>query len=421
MALRYEIYEGESYKEALDKMYNEAYKQNILEYTQIIKKFTEVKRSFFGLRKKETCKVLVGISENLILKKKIQSKKSPQVYSDQITAKPSLRHPEKVPDSTSVSLLKENEKIKDEVSSLKSSLSEMEALIKTQFAQMQEQMLSQKVREEVSQEKKVMNDVDISKKNIQWTEEYLTEREFSRELIKDALEHLIHQNKDVLIDKSQILLELRNFLNKSIAREDISIDNYKNGNTILFAGPTGVGKTITIVKMAAHIAAMRQKTMRFLSVDRYKVGADSQLKTYSEYLKAPFHPISQEEELFELLRQDTETHFTFIDTAGKSPRETIAIQELAGWIQKAHKPIDVHLVVSSTTKPADLHFIVEKYSLLNFGHIIATKLDETVYLGSILSIIYKTKRPLSFVTNGQEVPQDFEIANVDKMIADSLK
>lgn len=416
--MRYITYVGDSFKQVLTKMSDEAYKENRVASTQIINKTIETKKSFFGLKTKKIYKIRVGVLENQVLQKK---------QFDNFPTQPSLSYknpplPTKhTVDHSTRSLIKENETIKNEVKELKGSLSEMESLIKNQFAEMQKQILTQRVREEVSQDKKDMNDLEISKKNLKWTEDYLIQREFSQELIQGALEYLSHQNKEVLIDKTQILSELKNFLSKSIVREDISIDQYKDGNTILFAGPTGVGKTITIVKMAAHIAAMRQKTMRFLSVDRYKVGADSQLKTYSEYLKAPFYPINQVDELFRLLKENHESHFTFIDTAGKSPRETIAIQELSEWISKAHQSIDVHLVVSATTKPADLHFIVDKYGLLNFKHIIATKLDETVYLGSILSIIYKTKKPLSFVTNGQEVPQDFEIANIDKMIADSLK
>ena len=318
------------------------------------------------------------------------------------------------------SITNKNKKLEEEVENLKSSLSQIQDYIKSEFEEIKEGLMKNSRNTALENKRKIIHDVEISQKNIQWAEEFLREREFHPSVIQDILEYLKMQKSEVLIDKVQVITVIRDFLKTNIIREDILMENYNNGEHILFAGPTGVGKTVSIIKMAAHIAVIRQKSLRFISIDRYKVGADSQLKTYSDLMKAPFYPINKEEQFFELLDK-VESHYTFIDTAGKSPRETIVIKELSDWLKKTGKKFDIHLVVSATTKPKDLDLIINSYSCLDFSHIIATKLDETAYLGSILSTLYQTKKPLSFITNGQGVPEDFEIANVDKLIADSLK
>ncbi len=412
--MEYLVFQGQTYKEAYDQMYLEGYEKNILDQMHIIRRVEEEKKSFFGLRKNKNFKIIVGVSRN---KKSLKpAAATPDLFKTPTTEVPKANP---LPARTPSDPL-ESDKLKKDVTQLKDSFTQLELFIKEQMTGIKDQMLQTQIQDNITEDKKIIEDVEITTKNIKWCENFLREREFAGFLIEDIVTELQKQPKEVLIEKPQILSFVRDFLSRHIVIEDLSIDNYNYGNTILLAGPTGVGKTITIVKMAAHIAAMRQKSMRFISVDRYKVGADSQIKTYSGYLQAPYYPINKEEEFFDLINKK-ESDFTFVDTAGKSPRETIAIQELGKWIQKCNKKVDVHLVVSATTKPADLDFIVDKYQDINFSHIIATKLDETLYLGSILSILYKTQKPMSFITNGQEVPEDFGVANIEKMISDSIK
>ena len=411
--MEYLVFEGKTYQEAFDQMYLVGSQKNILDRMSIVKKVEEERRGFLGFGKRKQCKVIVGVYEkrakNAYKKASLQT---PSLFVEKDTAPVSTKQK----NGENI----ENNKLKAEVDDLKVSIGHLESLLKSQIVEIKESFIQSQIHSQVDHEKRLIEDVEISTKNIQWAEHFLREREFASFLIDDIVNHLKTQRKELLLEKPQILAEIREFLLKNIVSEEVSIDHYNYGNTILLAGPTGVGKTITIVKLAAHIAAMRQKTMRFISIDRYKVGADSQIKTYSGYLGASYYQIQKEDEFFSLIKKP-ESYFTFIDTAGKSPRETIAIQELGEWIKKAGKKIDVHLVVSATTKPADLDFIVDTYQTIGFSHIIATKLDETLYVGSILSILYKTGKPLSFVTNGQEVPEDFGVANIEKMISDSIK
>ncbi len=430
--MRYASYEGRSKSEAVDKMFMHARSENRVKETMLIRTYSVDKPKWFGLRKETVWVATACIDDGRIIErqKRSSARRSDQQGDDLFrsapcetpapsTAPSEMRAPVRTA-ATAQALLEKSPAIDQKVQALESDMKKIQSFIQEQMEQMKEAILRNEVNEGLRNKTKIIQDIEISQKNIEWAAEFLREREFHPTLVKDVCEHLKQQKNDVLIDKSQVLTTVRDFLKSSIPREDINIENYGCGRNILFAGPTGVGKTVTIIKMAAHVAMIRQKKLRFISIDRYKVGADSQLKTYADLMKAPFHPISKQDQFNELLEK-TECDFTFIDTAGKSPKDTIVIKELSDWLKKSGAPFDVHLVVSFTTKPRDLDLIVNSYSLLDFSHILATKRDETDSLGSILSVSYLTQKPLSFVTVGQEVPQDFEIANIDKMISDALK
>ncbi|NPV02839.1 MAG: hypothetical protein HPY53_15815 [Brevinematales bacterium] len=406
--MEYLIFEGPTYKDAMNQMYTMGVQKNMLDQMQIIKKVEEEKKSFFGLKKKKNWKIIVGVFEDKPVKR--QKSATTQEYATPDLFPNSNPHPQ-------TQSQQDNLNLKTELQDMRKALAEM---INSRMNEIKDNLIQDKISREMTQDNQILEDVEISKKNLEWAEKFLRDRTFAQFLIDDMMEHLRRQKSDVRIEKAHMLGAVRDFLTSNLVSEDISIDNYNFGNIILFAGPTGVGKTITLVKMAAHVAEMRRKKMRFISVDRYKVGADSQLKTYAELLKVPFYPIHKQEDFFDLININ-ESDFTFIDTAGKSPRETIAIKELGDWIKRTGKKIDIHLVVSATTKPQDLDYIIEKYSVLDYHHIIATKFDETRHMGSVISAVYRAKKPLSFVTNGQEVPQDFKIANLESIIADSIK
>ncbi len=431
--MRYAIYEGKSKQEAVDKMFMAARMENRIKETMLIRTYPEERKKFLGLRKETVWIATACIDEARILEKEKKNMRKgdsqPNLFKDdtpeplsrdgtyQRTVNSSALYGVKPPIAPGA---ERNKKLEEEVKNLKSSLEDIQNYIKSEFDEIKEGLMKTSRNASLENKKKIMQDLEISQKNIQWAEEFLREREFHPGVIHEILEYLKTQKNDILIDKAQIVTTIRDYLRTNINREDILMENYSNGKNILFVGPTGVGKTVSIIKMAAHIAVIRQKSLRFISIDRYKVGADSQLKTYSDLMKAPFYPINKEDQFYNILEND-ETHYTFIDTAGKSPKDTIVIRELSDWLKKTKLKFDIHLVVSATTKPRDLDLVVESYSCLDFSHIIATKLDETMYLGSVVSSLYQTKKPLSFITNGQGVPEDFEIANVDRLIADSLK
>jgi flagellar biosynthesis protein FlhF len=434
--MRYAVYEGKTKQEAIDKMFMAARLENRVNETMLIRTYPEERRKFWGLKKE-----VVWIATACIDDEKIMEKEKKGLYGKKNVIQPGLfdenqdiatnsdysyslkrevKKPVQPENGVFSSLLEKNKKLEQEVETLKNSLLEIQNYIKTEFEEIKEGLVKNTRNTAMENKRKIMQDLEISQKNIQWAEEFLREKEFHPDVIKDIVEFLNMQKSSLLLNKDNILNLIKDFLKTNIVQEEIMFENYKEGRDIIFIGPTGVGKTVTLIKLAAHLAVIRQKSLRFISIDRYKVGADSQLKAYAEIMSAPFFQIHNREEFFDLLKRD-DYDYTFIDTAGKSPKDTIVLKELADWIEKTGKKLDVHLVVSATTKPKDLDMVASGYSLIDYSHIIGTKFDETVHLGSIVSLLYRTKKPISFITNGQGVPEDFEIANVDRIIADSLK
>ncbi|MGL5254756.1 MAG: AAA family ATPase [Brevinema sp.] len=297
----------------------------------------------------------------------------------------------------------------EEILSFKNELSELKKLILSQ---------NNTLSSEIQKEQALPNENEIYIQHLRWIERHLQEREFSRYFI-NAFTKELEKNPEVLSNKNNIITKVKEFLKNNIPVSHLNLDNYQHGSIIALVGPTGVGKTSTLAKFAAHFGFTRKKSLQFVSVDRYKVGAESQLEKYARFMKASFCTVTKNEELQAILSTN-ESDYVFIDTSGKSPKEKSEIKELSEWLADYPLMMDIHLVVSATTKNADLDYICEGYVDIPYSHIIVTKLDETCSYGSILSAAFKTQKPFSFFTDGQEIPQDFAVADINKMISDSL-
>ncbi|NLK97237.1 flagellar biosynthesis protein FlhF [Defluviitalea saccharophila] len=183
---------------------------------------------------------------------------------------------------------------------------------------------------------------------------------------------------------------------------------------VFFIGPTGVGKTTTIAKITAHFALNLQKKVGLITADTYRIAAVEQLKTYAEILNVPVEVIYAPEELTETLEKMKSRDIIFIDTAGRSHKNLQQFQELNHLISTIEEK-EVFLVLSATTKYKDMVHIINKYSPISNYRIIFTKIDETTALGTILNIRYLTQKPLSYITFGQNVPDDIELMSPEKM------
>lgn len=180
-------------------------------------------------------------------------------------------------------------------------------------------------------------------------------------------------------------------------------------------GPTGVGKTTTIAKLAAMFAIMEQKKVAFITVDTYRIAAVEQLKTIGDIMGVPVSVVYSLNQLKESLLELSDSDMIFIDTAGRSHKNALQIEELKSCLDIA-APDDVFLVLASTCKYPDLLNIIENYEDLNISRLIFTKLDETSYYGSIYNIACRSKYPLSYFTNGQNIPDDIEVADPVKLV-----
>ena len=176
-------------------------------------------------------------------------------------------------------------------------------------------------------------------------------------------------------------------------------------NLAAFIGPTGVGKTTTIAKLAAELSLKRKKQVGIVAVDNYRIGAAEQLKTYATIMGLPCLPAFTKKDLINAIGKFRSKDVILIDTAGQSHLDQNRLQELT-MLMCGDLPIATHLVLSSGSKSQDMKEITTKFSQLKPQSYIFTKFDETRQHGAIIDQLCETRLPISFVTNGQRVPED---------------
>lgn len=184
-----------------------------------------------------------------------------------------------------------------------------------------------------------------------------------------------------------------------------------NGRRVVaLVGPTGVGKTTTIAKLAAGCHFREGKKVSLISTDTYRIAGAQQLKSYADLMGLPYCVAPLPADLKRALASERDADVIFIDTVGRSARRQDQLEELATYV-RGYDGCEVHLVLSATTKRADLLQVIEGYRPLSFSSIIATKIDETAAVGPVLEAALAAAAPISYFTTGQEVPDDIEEAH----------
>ena len=183
---------------------------------------------------------------------------------------------------------------------------------------------------------------------------------------------------------------------------------------VALIGPTGVGKTTTIAKLAANFRLRDGIKIGLVTVDTYRVAAVEQLRTYAEIIDLPMKVVTNSLEMRRALDELVGLDLILIDTGGRSPRDELKIQELKSLLAEAQVD-EVHLVLSLTAGVSSLKATVEKFSSANTTALILTKLDEAAGMGSLLTAARKLPLPVSYLTTGQDVPGDIEMANAGRM------
>ncbi|WP_029420488.1 flagellar biosynthesis protein FlhF [Alicyclobacillus macrosporangiidus] len=184
---------------------------------------------------------------------------------------------------------------------------------------------------------------------------------------------------------------------------------------VALVGPTGVGKTTTIAKLAALNVIGGQRRVGLITADTYRIAAVEQLRTYANILNVPLEVVCHPQDMPGALERLSDRDLILIDTAGRNFRMDVYVQEMKALLSAA--PVDeVHLVLSLTTKPEDMDAVAEAFSTLPVHKLLFTKLDETLSHGAILNLMCKYRLPLSYVTTGQNVPDDLEVADIEKLL-----
>jgi len=174
---------------------------------------------------------------------------------------------------------------------------------------------------------------------------------------------------------------------------------------VAFVGPTGVGKTTSIAKLAAHLALKKKKKVLLMTLDGYRIGAIEQLRIYAGLMGIPFRFVDQVADLSRTIEENNQRDYILIDTAGRGPRDLGSMSALASFLKDSQK-IERHLVLSATMKESDMRKIMDQFEICGPDHLLFTKLDETETPGPILNELVRTRKSFSYYTNGQRVPDD---------------
>lgn len=193
-----------------------------------------------------------------------------------------------------------------------------------------------------------------------------------------------------------------------------------SAKVIFFVGPTGVGKTTTIAKLAAQYSINEGKQVGFISADTYRIAAVEQLKIYSEILDIPIEVIYEPMEIHSAVEKLKHKDVIMVDTAGRSHRNHGQMGELQRLLDQIEDK-EIYLVVSCTSKNKDVQEIIDSYQFLKDYKFIFTKIDEATTYGTILNTTVQTKKPVSFITTGQSVPDDIELIDIKRVMSLLLK
>jgi flagellar biosynthesis protein FlhF len=247
--------------------------------------------------------------------------------------------------------------------------------------------------------------------------EILRENDFEGEYTKELLNTLRGEFTAAdLEDREKVHRRAAHYIAESLDyfRSDIT-----NGSRIfILIGPTGVGKTTTIAKLAAvHGLSSQGADVRIFTVDSFRIGARAQVETYGEIMGIPVKAVDDYDELKTELALASDADLILVDTIGKSPRDAVKIDEMRTLLSACGDGAEVHLALSSTTKSADLKDIMTQFESFSYQSVVLTKLDETSRIGNLVSAIASRGIPLSYLTDGQTVPLDIAVASPMRLLS----
>lgn len=195
-------------------------------------------------------------------------------------------------------------------------------------------------------------------------------------------------------------------------------DLMRRGGVVALVGPTGVGKTTTVAKLAARFARLHgADSVALITTDTFRIGAFEQLATFGRIIGCPVKQVHDHEELSLLLTQLQQRKLILIDTAGMSQRDLRLAEKLSALMHNSRVKIRSYLVLSATSQTRVMQEAVEHFKRIGLSGCIFTKLDECLSLGEIINVAIQNALPVSYLTNGQRVPEDLEAAQAKALVA----
>ncbi len=247
----------------------------------------------------------------------------------------------------------------------------------------------------------------------------LVAMELDKQIIEKLMDYLLEKwrnnhnstemTQEDLSEQVHIYL-LEQIKNITVYRKQLFKRKYIN-----IVGPTGVGKTTTIAKIAAEYVIKHNKQIAFITTDTYRIAAIEQLKTYAEILRVPVEVAYNSEDFKQATERFAHYDHVFIDTAGRNFRNQEFVEELKELID-FDIDMETYLVLSTTSKESDMTAIYNQFSIINIHGAIFTKIDETANHGSVINFMFKHHVPVIYMTNGQDVPDDIIPATPDNIV-----
>lgn len=249
-------------------------------------------------------------------------------------------------------------------------------------------------------------------KSIDLIIEQLTNNEVTYAYAKQIIDEITHSGNIRTLDDmlacvyQKIILKLGQTQTIGFEKDD------KKPKVVFFVGPTGVGKTTTIAKLSSKLILEEKKKIAILTSDTYRIAAVEQIKTYANILSIPVEVVYEPKDLDKIIPKYKEYDYILMDTAGRSHKNKEQVDDLKSIYEYFNNySVITYLVLSATTKYIDLKKITDLYNDISDYNLIFTKLDETDAIGNILNIKLDTGKALSYVSYGQNVPDDIEIMN----------
>lgn len=381
-------FQGKTEEEAVNAAKKEMGENVVVMNVKFVKK-----KGLFSIFYKPICEATVALEEESERNLRKTPVNKPQTIADSNAAKAITAYKEQTKDTSFDFTVGESQGIEQKLENISTLL---------------EKSLSKE--EEEKEEEFNEDSQDKSVKFLKLIYNTLIDNEVAEKYANELIETIGQINNP----KSSVDIWLSNIYQKMILKfgQPVTIPlGSKSPRVIFFIGPTGVGKTTTIAKLASLLAVNHKKKVALLTTDTYRIAAAEQLKTYANILEVPFKVVYTTEEMNESVKKYSDVDYILVDTAGHSHNNEDQKDSMKSFIDCIDEELekDVYLVLSATTKYRDLLSIADAYSKITEYKLIFTKLDETTTLGNLFNLCMHTKSSMSYVTCGQNVPDDIEV------------
>ena len=252
-------------------------------------------------------------------------------------------------------------------------------------------------------------------KNLQEILKLLNKNGVNLTLANNMIEEIFTSlSGEELLEEDLILKKLSNKIKHFIQITGPIKFNQNQTTVVLLIGPTGSGKTTTIAKLAALYKYTYSRKVALVSADSFRIAAMEQLKAFAEIAKIPFVPVYSNSDLTDKINSLRKYELVLIDTTGLNAKNMKQMVSLKETIRIA-KADEIHLTLSMTTKYSDLSDNIKNFNMIPYDGIILTKMDETEGMGDILNIAANFEKPYSYITFGQDIPDDISLANRNEL------